>query len=782
MLNLALSMRMRSIKLVTFIVIITLLCQNVVWAKEIHHLAPSHRQRTDNLYRVLGEAQNPHRAWESHRGDGTQEKKDPVGISWIQTPRNKRDKERIPYYNENYLWGYTNGNGKRVFTFRPEEVKGAILDHPDTLSFDVEIEKIKIHVCADGKWKEIENIENILEIAIKKAIERAKEMGFSVRLPNKLVIPFLFQSPKIAGDDLDNGLLGVNRIVFDIYKIHKRARGLTTGKIRQFIQFLFEHELIHEITQKDEEIDPFLFLCDLARLRDMWSDELYFTVRLFFTEIVDFKEVVEKLRYGGRNVKPVFTRKCDYVKVTVPLEKLDIGEIKKIDYKKYTFKDLFGSITNLECGKMYIVGRTSYGLDELMQRIKIPSNEKTKGVSRDHFAIYISEDGCMNIFDLGTKNKTGVKKIVDREDSITPIAVPPDRKPDSANPIRPVKEEREEVGKIHIRDRNGRGLGVELDVNIELDEYGSAEILLPLEKDITYCGYMRGEKLNIDDLDRPDNRALIPYIKQAEEMGRKNFKDEEKRLDAIIKLTRKALGHGRRILLGKRYTRELDKLVEQYIGKEVGIGVFIEAKRGVCRHYAYLFYALARAAGMQVAHVRGWWGGHDSKHAWNEVRLYDGRFFYVDVFNGEKIGPDDEEEREKFEAKEEETYLCPPQLLDDAQANVSFLREEGEVNYKMHIQYGFAQANSNVTIQDTLQASWSSLDRRYLGTYRVVYVTDPKHGKKGKYIAEPIPYEEPDDEGYDPDSEEMCVVIDFADELEIDLDTLGIQVELDRGV
>ena len=81
-----------------------------------------------------------------------------------------------------------------------------------------------------------------------------------------------------------------------------------------------------------------------------------------------------------------------------------------------------------------------------------------------------------------------------------------------------------------------------------------------------------------------------------------------------------------------------DVLDRGHRNREVLLGdvTKITGGAGVCRHRSLLFKLMADEAGLKVSLVRGRYGRDPSKlgaHAWNELRLDDGRVLIVDVTN-----------------------------------------------------------------------------------------------------------------------------------------------------
>lgn len=88
----------------------------------------------------------------------------------------------------------------------------------------------------------------------------------------------------------------------------------------------------------------------------------------------------------------------------------------------------------------------------------------------------------------------------------------------------------------------------------------------------------------------------------------------------------------------KHLEAKTEVLEKEHRNKEVLIGDVpkITGGAGVCRHRSLLFKLLADEAGLKVSLVRGRHGRDPSKlgpHAWNELRLDDGRVLIVDVTN-----------------------------------------------------------------------------------------------------------------------------------------------------
>ncbi|MCE5280016.1 MAG: PA14 domain-containing protein [Planctomycetaceae bacterium] len=89
-------------------------------------------------------------------------------------------------------------------------------------------------------------------------------------------------------------------------------------------------------------------------------------------------------------------------------------------------------------------------------------------------------------------------------------------------------------------------------------------------------------------------------------------------------------------IMGKRKDRKTPlRNVDALDGKYGGQGVLIGdvgdlCNDGVCRHQSLMFKVLGDEAGLNVAIVRGYYGG---AHAWNELHLDDGTVFLFDVLN-----------------------------------------------------------------------------------------------------------------------------------------------------
>jgi hypothetical protein len=85
----------------------------------------------------------------------------------------------------------------------------------------------------------------------------------------------------------------------------------------------------------------------------------------------------------------------------------------------------------------------------------------------------------------------------------------------------------------------------------------------------------------------------------------------------------------------------IDQITREFVNKPLLLGdVLDQCQSGVCRHRALLFKILADEAGLKTSLVRGNFSKSDTNafaHAWNEVRLQDGRRVLVDVMhNGGK--------------------------------------------------------------------------------------------------------------------------------------------------
>jgi transglutaminase-like putative cysteine protease len=80
----------------------------------------------------------------------------------------------------------------------------------------------------------------------------------------------------------------------------------------------------------------------------------------------------------------------------------------------------------------------------------------------------------------------------------------------------------------------------------------------------------------------------------------------------------------------------VENIQHEFTNQPLRIGDLIDqCHAGVCRHRSLLFKLLADEAGLQCALVRGNYvhlhvGGSDP-HAWNELRLDDGRRFLIDT-------------------------------------------------------------------------------------------------------------------------------------------------------
>ena len=89
--------------------------------------------------------------------------------------------------------------------------------------------------------------------------------------------------------------------------------------------------------------------------------------------------------------------------------------------------------------------------------------------------------------------------------------------------------------------------------------------------------------------------------------------------------------------VGRGAAREaFDNWVSRMGGHEVMLGDVPKLCGGMCRHRALLFKVLADEAGLSTSLVRGMMktsSGRMGGHAWNEVRLSDGRRVLVDVMN-----------------------------------------------------------------------------------------------------------------------------------------------------
>jgi hypothetical protein len=90
---------------------------------------------------------------------------------------------------------------------------------------------------------------------------------------------------------------------------------------------------------------------------------------------------------------------------------------------------------------------------------------------------------------------------------------------------------------------------------------------------------------------------------------------------------------------GYKHLEDKTKVLDtEYRNKEVLLGDVpkITGGAGVCRHRSLLFKLLADESGLNVALVRGYHGRDPNKlgaHAWNELKLDDGRVLIVDVTN-----------------------------------------------------------------------------------------------------------------------------------------------------
>lgn len=135
-------------------------------------------------------------------------------------------------------------------------------------------------------------------------------------------------------------------------------------------------------------------------------------------------------------------------------------------------------------------------------------------------------------------------------------------------------------------------------------------------------------------VDRPRDdelRKQLEYARSAEVM----------KLNPLDRATRLAR-HVAMLMTPKEGYKHLEAKTEvldkEHGNKEVLIGDVpkITGGAGVCRHRSLLFKLLADEAGLKVSLVRGRYGRNPSKlgpHAWNELRLDDGRVLIVDVTN-----------------------------------------------------------------------------------------------------------------------------------------------------
>lgn len=81
--------------------------------------------------------------------------------------------------------------------------------------------------------------------------------------------------------------------------------------------------------------------------------------------------------------------------------------------------------------------------------------------------------------------------------------------------------------------------------------------------------------------------------------------------------------------------RQAELLGKKYVGKEILLGEIFERECASCRHKALMFKILAEEAGLQTRMLRGLafdLGGYGG-HAWNEVKLKNGRKLLVDIQN-----------------------------------------------------------------------------------------------------------------------------------------------------
>jgi hypothetical protein len=131
-------------------------------------------------------------------------------------------------------------------------------------------------------------------------------------------------------------------------------------------------------------------------------------------------------------------------------------------------------------------------------------------------------------------------------------------------------------------------------------------------------------------VDRPHDPELKRDLEYARSLSSLTPMERARRLSLYIDEI--STPPGGRELLGETITN----LEREFANEPLRIGDVIEqCHAGVCRHRSLLFKLLADEAGLQSALVRGNYvhlhaGGADP-HAWNELRLDDGRRFLVDA-------------------------------------------------------------------------------------------------------------------------------------------------------
>ncbi|QQG35432.1 MAG: hypothetical protein HYS17_07745 [Micavibrio aeruginosavorus] len=158
-------------------------------------------------------------------------------------------------------------------------------------------------------------------------------------------------------------------------------------------------------------------------------------------------------------------------------------------------------------------------------------------------------------------------------------------------------------------------------------------------------GFMDGgRQLKFDEngnpASRPTREILVvkspdqdPVLKQAIEVAKRDMSQMRTVEDKAKYLT----SYTDRLMKDYYGTpKALDRIAGgASVGKEVSLGQMIEAGVGQCRHRALLFKVLADETGVPCALVRGRYvdGDVQGPHAWNEVKLEDGKRLLVDPTN-----------------------------------------------------------------------------------------------------------------------------------------------------
>jgi len=257
-------------------------------------------------------------------------------------------------------------------------------------------------------------------------------------------------------------------------------------------------------------------------------------------------------------------------------------------------------------------------------------------VSREHFALRITDTGTIQIFNIGAANGLNI-------------------------------DEKVKIGFLKVRTKivqlvgqEGSGVAQLSLENVIFGPNGKAVITIPVSKDVfeEFTFDMDSEYQGV----KYNEQYLKPLIEKAREL-KASGKAERQIYEELKRMVRIALS--KTLLSSHERPAKLDevKRLDEIISRgqtKVPFGYYIMTQSGYCRHYARLFGVLAKEAGLEASAHVGQWNGE--RHAWDNV-IVEGKRYTLDIFNDiekeipDNLTPDQQREVQKAQTGFDQTSM-----------------------------------------------------------------------------------------------------------------------------